>query len=117
MHNFLQKAALAGLWITSTVAQQSDIECVDGLYIIIARGTGEKQGEGALGLAAERLTDRIENSKAYSIKYPATFTDPWHVDSIKEGSIAARKAMTEYVEQCPKGKMALLGYSQVCLTS
>src|SRR5687768_14605404 len=113
MRTILHAAAIASLWLPSTLAQSEEVECVDGLYMIVARGTTEPQGPGDLGRIAKRLSDRIEGSAIHSVVYPATYTDPYHVDSIKNGSNAAREAITNYAKQCPDGKMALLGYSQV----
>lgn len=117
MYKTLQAVALASLWATNTFAQQDEIECTKGLHMIIARGTTEPQGPGDLGRIAGRIAARIEGSAIEPVVYPATYLDPYHVDSIKNGTNAARKAITEYTEKCPDGKMALLGYSQVRSTS
>lgn len=83
---------LVGLWATAPLTQQSHIECVDGIHIIIARGTLGAQGAGALGLMAERIVDRIEDSSYRAIVYPATFMDPYHGLSVRNGSNGARRA-------------------------
>lgn len=113
MNNIIYLAILARLWVGPSLAQQHGVECVDGLYMIIARGTNEPRGPGDLGRVANRLLDRIENSAIRPVTYPATYTNPYHVDSIKNGSNAAREAIVDYATKCPQGKMALLGYSQV----
>lgn len=112
MLTYVRAAALASLWATAALGQEEDNKCVDGLHFIIARGTTEPQGPGDSGRVVERIIERIENSSYESVVYPATFTDPYHTQSIKNGSDAARKAIADYAEKCPDGKMALIGYSQ-----
>lgn len=90
-------------------------ECADGLYVVVARGTGEEEGTGVTGLIADAIVDQIEDSRVEAVDYPATFSDPDYFTSEKEGADAVQELLTEYYEACPDGKIAYLGYSQVSL--
>jgi hypothetical protein len=50
--------------------------------MIVARGTCEPEGPGDLGRVAERILERIKGSVIHPVDYPATFCNPWHVESI-----------------------------------
>jgi hypothetical protein len=114
MYKIARKAVLVSLWAFSLAQGAAAVECVDGLYMIVARGTGEPYDTaGDLERVAKRVAERIDGSAISPVHYPATFTNPWHVESIRDGAIDARAKITEYAKSCP-GKIALLGYSQVC---
>lgn len=112
MHRLLLSVIFLCFYANPSLAQ-ADVQCVDGLYMIVARATGDPQGSGLLTPVVDRILARINNSAAHPVVYPATFTNPWHVESIRDGGIAARQDITDYAQKCP-GKIALLGYSQVC---
>lgn len=91
--------------------------------MIVARGSDEPQyppqipGYGDLGRVVDRIKQRINDSDAYAVVYPAASAvsqNPYQVESIRQGSEAARKAIMDYATECPGHKIALLGYSQVC---
>jgi acetylxylan esterase len=106
-------AAAASLWTPVTVAQDiSDSSCVDGLFMIVARGTNEDPGPGVTGLIAERIASRIKDSDVVALDYPATYTDPLYTDSVNNGTQELSEVIRNYTESCPDGKMAVFGYSQ-----
>ena len=100
------------LLAAGAVAQNST--CAKGLYMIVARGTGEEQGTGVTGILAKEIADKIDDSKVEALDYPATFTDPDYPVSEKDGVEAMSELITSYHKDCPNGKIAVLGYSQVC---
>lgn len=104
---------IALLAATGAVAQNTTT-CADGLFIVVARGTGEVKGTGITGVLAEAIAKEIKtNSKIQAVDYPATFTDPDYNISEKEGVDELQELLTSYHSACPKDKIAYLGYSQV----
>lgn len=97
-------------------AQAQDVECVDGLYMLIARGTGEDSGPGETGKVARRIADQIEDSKVVGLDYPASFNgevgDANYFESVEKGYEAMKEAIEEYSDACPDNQMAIFGYSQ-----
>lgn len=104
-------ALSVGLLAAAAVAQDS-ITCAEGLYLIVARGTGEVQGTGITGVLADRVADQIPDSIIEPLDYPATFTDPNYPVSEQEGVKEMQEVINSYHESCPEGKIAVLGYSQ-----
>lgn len=94
-----------------------NVTCATGLYMIVARGSGEEEGTGITGTLADRIAHDIEGSDVSALDYPATITDPDYQESSIDGVEALQKAIIGYHSACPDGKMALLGYSQVKSTS
>lgn len=106
-------AIAAALWAPISNAQDiTSSSCVDGLYMLVARGTGEELGPGITGLIADRIADRIDDSKVVAIEYPASLTDPVYTASVNNGSELVSAAVRNYTENCPDGKLAVFGYSQ-----
>ncbi|KAK2613194.1 hypothetical protein N8I77_000121 [Diaporthe amygdali] len=97
--------AAAGL-----TAAQTSSNCTDGLYMIVARATGEKPGTGRVGVVANNVSAAIPNSIIEPIVYPATFAN--YTVSEGDGVTAMTAAIKDRVAACPEGKIALLGYSQ-----
>ncbi|KAK7429334.1 hypothetical protein QQZ08_004146 [Neonectria magnoliae] len=101
---------MALLAVGGALAQKN---CADGLYMIVARGTGESKGSGIFGsTVAEDVADRIDDSVIEPLDYPASFSDPSYVDSEKEGVKELQEVIMDYHEACPDAKFAVLGYSQ-----
>lgn len=114
----MRLATACALVIATALAfqDQNDIQCVDGLYLVVARGTAEQKGPGACGDIADRVADRIPGSKVVGLDYPASGLFPMYADSEATGVVVLRKLLEDFVEKCPDGKFALIGYSQVKLT-
>jgi hypothetical protein len=105
---------VAAVWATAAgVAVAQSSACAEGLYIIVARGTGEPEGMGDMGELAQRIADRIPGSRTEGLEYPATFINPIYDDSVDAGAETLRELIVEYHEECPDSQIALLGYSQV----
>jgi len=106
-------AMAASLWAPAAAAQDiGSSSCVDGLFMIVARGTNEEPGTGVTGLITERIADRIKDSDIVALDYPATFTDPLYTDSVNDGTKEMAAAIKNYTDSCPDGKLAVFGYSQ-----
>ncbi|KAH6880091.1 Alpha/Beta hydrolase protein [Thelonectria olida] len=86
--------------------------CTEGLYIVVARGTGEAEGTGAFGNISQSIASKIDGSIIEPLDYPATFSDPSYSDSEKDGVKEMQDVILDYHKACPKAKFAVLGYSQ-----
>lgn len=96
---------------TTALAQNSTVRCSEGLHVILARGTTEEI-PGVQGAIGEALQEAIPGTSVYNLPYPATETDPFYFESVFNGTVLLRAAITEYIEACPDSKIAVLGYSQ-----
>lgn len=105
MHSFAIPALL--LSFASAVFSAN---CTSGLYIVVARGSGEKQGEGVTAAIAKMIEAEIPNSTSVGLVYPATLGN--YIQSEEAGVTALQSVLDDYVASCPDGKIALLGYSQ-----
>lgn len=104
----------SALLVASALAQKSkNVECADGLYLVVARGTGEEKGAGMTGEVADDVADRVKGSIVEPLDYPATFLDPAYDESEADGVKAMTELLTNYHSSCPDGKIAVFGYSQV----
>ncbi|KLU82169.1 hypothetical protein MAPG_01245 [Magnaporthiopsis poae ATCC 64411] len=84
--------------------------CVSGLQIFVARGSNEQPGLGRMGSLAANITEKIKDSRATAVDYPATFSE--YNLSVGNGTSKLRSMVEDYAKMCPNSKMALLGYSQ-----
>lgn len=119
MRSFASIALFAAAASVGSVRADSDnstIECVDGLYMIIARGTGEDAGPGETGRVARRIAEQVKNSTILGLDYPASFNgevgDNNYFESVEKGYEAMQEAIEEYSDACPDSLMAVFGYSQ-----
>lgn len=96
----------------AVAAGTSSSNCTSGLYIVVARGTGERNGTGAFGTIADDIAEKVDGSFIEALDYPATFTDPLYTESEKDGVQEMQDVINNYHEACPKAKFAVLGYSQ-----
>ncbi|KAK4543523.1 hypothetical protein LTR36_005418 [Oleoguttula mirabilis] len=83
--------------------------CYDGVFVIVARGSEETQGQSVLETIVSGVTAAIPNSGSNEVVYPALLSF-WN--SAPTGATNAQQQMQDYYEACPDGKMILMGYSQ-----
>ena len=102
---------LIAMAAASSSSAASASSCVDGLYMIVARGSDEAPGTGVTGAVADEAARQIKGSKVVGLAYPATFAN--YISSEQTGAQAMRSAVEDYHDKCPHSLMALLGYSQV----
>lgn len=100
------------LTVAIGAANAQSLQCAQGVHIIAARGTGEKEGPGVSGELADRVIDRIRGSEVDGLDYPATLTDPDYLSSAKDGAEELREVVRQYAEDCPDTKIVVIGYSQ-----
>lgn len=102
------------LLLAASASAQDDngVTCVDGLYLIVARGTGEPEGTGTMGVLADDVAERVQDSEVVGLDYPATLADPIYIDSLQDGASELKVTIARYSDNCPDGKIAVLGYSQ-----
>lgn len=108
-------AAAVAASLLAPAASAQDItskSCVNGLFMVVARGTNEQPGPGVTGLIAERIADRIKDSDVVALDYPATYTDPLYTESVDDGTKEMAAVIKNYTDNCPEGKVAVFGYSQ-----
>ncbi len=98
-----------GLLAASSNAQSTT--CAQGLYMLVARGSDEAPGVGRIGVVAGNVSLQIPGSITVALDYPATFDN--YLTSEFNGTEEMNAKIVNYVSQCPNGKIALLGYSQV----
>lgn len=112
-------AAALSVGVSAAADERSSndtISCVDGLYMLVARGTGEDPGPGESGKVARRIADRVNGSAVVGLDYPAVFNgevgDDNYFNSVEKGYEAMKAAIEDYHDKCPDGRMAVFGYSQ-----
>ena len=113
-----QTAAVAlGLAALAAAAplMERQVSCVSGLYIIVARGSTEPQGEGPLSTVASLIEASVPGSTDVAVVYPATIISSSSVypESVVDGINNTTQLITSYVDACGSAsQIALLGYSQ-----
>ncbi|KAF4585376.1 carbohydrate esterase family 5 protein [Ophiocordyceps camponoti-floridani] len=100
------------LVVAALIAGTAAESCGSGLYIIVARGTSEVQGSGIIGSVADGIAKEIAGSQVAPLQYPASLSDPVYQDSVAAGVQQMQKTLRNYVNNCPRSKLAILGYSQ-----
>ncbi|KAL8408623.1 hypothetical protein RB594_007171 [Gaeumannomyces avenae] len=96
--------------VTGSVPTAAPTNCVDGLQIFVARGSGEQPGLGRIGVVAGNITQKIKDSRVTAVDYPATLVE--YNASVGNGTSRLKSLVEDYAKKCPNNKMALLGYSQ-----
>lgn len=74
-------------------------------------------GAGETGKLLDVIAEQLNGSDIQANLYPATADDPNYFFSVVNGTFQLKEMVMAYAELCPEGKMALFGYSQVCLIS
>ncbi|KAF7551832.1 hypothetical protein G7Z17_g4765 [Cylindrodendrum hubeiense] len=108
----MRPSTLPAALLAAGALAETKTTCASGLYIVVARGTGESSGTGAFGTIADDIADRVDGSIIEALDYPATFTDPLYNESEKDGVEEMQDVILDYHKACPNAKFAVLGYSQ-----
>ena len=90
--------------------------CASGLYIIVARGSYQDEGEGSTGAVGNMIEALVPGSYSVAVDYPATIIDidDNYFASVIEGIVDTKTKIQDYVAACgDASRIALLGYSQV----
>ncbi|EMF15189.1 carbohydrate esterase family 5 protein [Sphaerulina musiva SO2202] len=102
---------------SSLLPTKRQITCVpsSGLYILVARGSNQPEGEGSVGPVANLIEAQLAGSYSHAIDYPATIIS-WesnYFSSVEDGIEDTKKSIQEYVAACGEdARIALIGYSQ-----
>ncbi|KAI1437881.1 putative acetylxylan esterase 2 precursor [Xylaria sp. CBS 124048] len=106
--------SMAAVAAAQPLAARQSVTCVDGVYMIAARGSTEAAGEGPLQQVTDLVMGLVPNSAAIAVDYPATIiTDGTYPVSVFEGIEDAISKVQTYVDTCgSSSKIALLGFSQ-----
>ncbi|KAK7598868.1 related to acetylxylan esterase precursor [Fusarium oxysporum] len=86
------------------------ITCAKGAHLIVARGSLEPEGPGAMGILAEEIIKLIPGSDMEALVYPALYNE--YVESQTEGVRTMNSVINNYVKNCPDTGLILMGYSQ-----
>lgn len=111
-------AALASTAAAAPAAVEPRVSCASGVYMIVARGTGEAAGQGKPGQVAALVAARVPGSASVAVDYPASAlrrraANVIYPASVTDGINDTKKKIQDYVAQCGAGsKIALIGYSQ-----
>ncbi|EME86061.1 carbohydrate esterase family 5 protein [Pseudocercospora fijiensis CIRAD86] len=115
VHTLLSLAGLAALVSALPLDPRQTVSCVEGLYILVARGSNEDVGEGSVGSVADAIEARVPNSVSQAIDYPATIIalDSNYFTSVADGIEDTKTKIQDYVDACGSAsRIALVGYSQ-----
>ncbi|KJX96523.1 acetylxylan esterase like protein [Zymoseptoria brevis] len=107
----LSLSALLALTTAAPLTPRQTVSCVSGLYILVARGSGQAAGEGSVATVADMIEARVPNSLSDAVVYPATFEN--YFGSVNTGIDNAKSKIRAYVDQCGESsRIALVGFSQ-----
>ncbi|XWW99709.1 hypothetical protein V2A60_007721 [Cordyceps javanica] len=116
----LAAAALAALAVAAPLEPRAG--CASGVYMIVARGTGEAVGQGKAGSVAALVAARVPGSASVAVDYPASALKrdlqalqdrALYPASVAAGINDTKKKIQDYVAQCgDASKIALIGFSQ-----
>jgi Cutinase len=111
--NLLPSLLIGSSFVVATPIQNAD-SCAP-VHLIVARGSDEPQGEGLIGALAKKVKSNIPGATDEALVYPASNVSPLdkYIESMGNGTVALKEAITHYATNCPKSKLVLLGYSQV----
>lgn len=98
----LALSGLAGLTAASPLLHSRQVTCVEGLYILVARGSNQPVGEGTVGPVANLVEARVPGSVSHAIDYPATIIslESNYITSVVDGIEDTKKSIEEYVATC-----------------
>ncbi|KAG5927140.1 hypothetical protein E4U42_002551 [Claviceps africana] len=77
---------------------------------MVARGSLENPGTGALNSLVELITKRHLEATIHAFRYPAGLEH--YQQSVAAGTQAVTRQLTSYVRRCPNSQVVVLGYSQ-----
>lgn len=80
------------------------------VHILVARGSGEPPGTGAMGSLADLVLRSHPKGTVEAIDYPVAL-DPY-IDSVTKGINAVTDQLADYVHKCPGSQIVLTGVSQ-----
>ncbi|KAF4448006.1 hypothetical protein F53441_8521 [Fusarium austroafricanum] len=84
------------------------ITCAKSAHIIVARGSLEPQGPGAMGAIAEQILKLIPGSDMEALVYPALYDE--YVESQTEGVRAMTALVNNYAKNCPHTDIILMAH-------
>ncbi|KAF7190021.1 Acetylxylan esterase 2 [Pseudocercospora fuligena] len=115
VRTLLSLAGLAALASALPLDTRQSVSCLEGLYILVARGSNQPAGEGSVGPVADAIEARVPNSVSQAIDYPATIIalDSNYITSVNDGIEDTKTKIQDYVTACGSAsRIALVGYSQ-----
>ncbi|OAA59347.1 acetyl xylan esterase [Cordyceps fumosorosea ARSEF 2679] len=124
--SFLLAAAVTTVAVAAPLEQPRAAGCASGVYMIVARGSGEPVGQGKPGNVAALVAQRVPGSASVAVDYPASIlkrdeelegrnVEPrvLYPVSVSDGITDTKKKVQDYVAKCGNAsKIALIGFSQ-----
>ncbi|KAF4343234.1 acetylxylan esterase 2 [Fusarium beomiforme] len=98
------------LALISANSTANAITCAKNAHVIVARGSLEPQGPGAMGALAEQILRLIPGSDMEALVYPALYDE--YVESQTQGVRTMTSVINNYAKNCPDTDLILMGYSQ-----
>ncbi|EHA53512.1 hypothetical protein MGG_14095, partial [Pyricularia oryzae 70-15] len=87
-----------------------NVNCAQGVHIIVARGGEERPGMGMIGKVADNVMAQIPGSSIEAVDYPASLSEYSRSQGV--GVQVMSQMVANYVAACPSSRIVLLGYSQ-----
>ncbi|WP_306355945.1 MULTISPECIES: cutinase family protein [unclassified Nocardia] len=107
-------AALSAGAAPATAAPLNAGDRCSSVYLIVARGSNEDPGPGAMARLVTRIKEATDRPiEDVSVAYPATAESiPNYAASAAKGAAEVRRLLTAAVAACPDREIVMLGYSQ-----
>ncbi|KAF6794263.1 Acetylxylan esterase 1 [Colletotrichum sojae] len=102
-------ATIASLHSIASASRPANV-CVNGVHVIVARGTNEPPGGGLIESVAHGVATAVPDSQITPLDYPAAFDN--YSASVTAGVESLKTELAEYSSRCPQSKVALMGFSQ-----
>ncbi|KAJ5782789.1 hypothetical protein N7457_004563, partial [Penicillium paradoxum] len=101
--------------IQTNAQSVSERECATGVHAIIARGQGGGDHLNVLSTLSDLILQQIPGSTTLGLPYDHenVLTDDQKRHTVFEGAVLMQEYVEEYVESCPRSKIAVVGYSMV----
>ncbi|SUA72830.1 Cutinase [Nocardia otitidiscaviarum] len=111
--SMLAAALVAGAAPATAAPLDAGDRC-SSVYLIVARGSNEDPGPGAMARLVTRIKEATDRPiEDIAVDYPATAESiPDYADSAAQGTAEVRRLLTDTVAKCPDREIVMLGYSQ-----
>ncbi|KAJ5112770.1 hypothetical protein N7532_000815 [Penicillium argentinense] len=96
--------------IPGSLAQKvASQDCATGVHAIISRGQGPGGDLSVMGALSDMILDQIPGSTTLGFPFDHDADDKF--TAVHSGALMLQQYVHDYVDSCPKAKIALIGYS------
>lgn len=119
LHQIIRLALLA--LVSGPLVQHSNAQAVDskkcatGVHVIVSRGQGTGDDLDVMSSLTDLIQQQISGSTILGLPYDHGAKDKFK--AVSKGAVMLQKYVREYADSCPESKVAIIGYSLVCLSS